>query len=246
MDPARVATPSRFLVPRTDRRRLLGALVGVGLLTVSDPRRTRAQEATPEPLARFAGETFVGETSDPTIFVAVVLGEETGAGPRPARGYLCDALEMGVMTWLLGEATGDRVEVAAEDGTTLTGIVTAAGVGGGATLPDGRSLVFAALPVTGIAGLYTVEMVADGRMAGTSANGGQLVGALASEGTPEAGWYHYRVTLTPPDGGAVAMGIRTETADEGEFRIIVLADGQGRGQGKTRRKGDWINPDAEP
>jgi hypothetical protein len=26
----------------------------------------------------------------------------------------------------------------------------------------------------------------------------------------------------------------------------VLADGQGRGQGKTRRKGDWICPDQEP
>ncbi|MGH2617472.1 MAG: hypothetical protein ACRDJC_19735, partial [Thermomicrobiales bacterium] len=65
--------------------RRLGTLLAAGVLVARRPVRVFAQEATPPPLARFSGETFVGETSEPGTFVAVVLGEHEGAAARLAR-----------------------------------------------------------------------------------------------------------------------------------------------------------------
>jgi len=236
---------SRFL---TDRRSLLRALVAAGLVLPLHPHRASAQDGTPAALTRFAGQTFVGETSDPETLVAIVLEEVAEGEPRPARGYLCNGLARTIDVWLTGEMAGDHLTLAAEDGSQLSGVHNAAGIGGGATLGDGTSLLFTALPATGIAGFYTVELVADGTMRGNSASGGQLTGTLADQGTPVAERFAYAVTLTPPTQDAVplSMTIRTATTEEGEFRIIFLANGQGRGQGKTKRSRNWTDPDPTP
>jgi hypothetical protein len=232
----------------TDRRTLLGVLVASGLLIIHHPRRIMAQEATPDALVRVSGETFVGETSDPETLVAIVVEEGTDGESRPARGYLCNGLARTIDVWLTGELTGEQLTLGAEDGSQLSGVQNAAGIGGGATLGDGTSLLFTALPATGIAGLYTVEMLVDGTMLGSAASGGQLTGTLQDQGTPAGERFAYAVTLTPPTQDAVplSMTIRTATTEEGEFRVIFLPDGQGRGQGKTKKGRNWTDPDTQP
>jgi hypothetical protein len=107
-------------------------------------------------------------------------------------------------------------------------------------------LLFTALPAEGIAGLYTAQMLSEGRMDGSSASGATLVGELTADGAPEAGRYAYAVTLTPPTQDAVPLTITTATTEEGEFRTIILPTGEGRGQGKTRKSRNWIDPDIQP
>jgi hypothetical protein len=248
VDAAGVVRRSRSHPLRTDRRTVLGVLLATGLLTTFHPRRAGAQAATPDALSRISGETFVGETSDPETFVAIVVEEGTGGESRPARGYLCNGLQRSIDVWLTGDLTGDQLSLAAEDGSQLSGVRNAAGIAGGATLGDGTSLLFTALPAQGIAGLYTVAMLPDGTMQGSAASGGQLTGTLQEQGTPVGERFAYAVMLTPPtqDAVPVAMTIRTATTEEGEFRVIFLADGQGRGQGKTRKGRNWTDPEPSP
>lgn len=230
----------------TSRRAILGALAVAAVPLIRRAAPTVAQEATPAALAAFAGETFVGETSDPETLVAIVLGEEAGDAPRQARAYLCNGLARTIDVWLTGEAVADRLELTAEDGSRLTGALNEAGVGGGATLADGRSLVFTALPATGLAGLYTVTMLPEGRMEGGSAAGAELVGVLADEVAPAGEAYRYDVAVTTPEGVTAEITIRTGVAEEGAFRTIILPNGRGKGQGKTKRTGDWVDPDIDP
>jgi hypothetical protein len=220
-------------------------VAGAAASLLTWPRSAFAQ-ATPAALATLVGETFVGETSDPETLVAIVLGDETAAEPRPARGYLCNGVLRTIDVWLTGEIADDQLTLTAEDGSQLRGVRNAAGIGGGATLGNGTSLLFTALPAQGIAGLYTVEMLAEGRMAGRSASGATLVGELTGDGAPEAGRYPYAVALTPPTQDAVRITITTATTEEGEFRTIILPTGEGRGQGKTRQSRNWTDPDPSP
>jgi hypothetical protein len=241
-----VATRFPSSARQIERRIVLRAFVASGLIAADHPVVSRAQEATPSALALFVGEIFVGETSDPETLIAIVLGDEAGGEPRPARAYLCNGRLRTIDVWLTGELAGDQLTLTAEDGSRLSGVRNAAGIAGGATLGDGTSLLFTALPAQGIAGLYTVGMLSEGRMEGLSASGATLVGAVAEDEAPEAGGYPYAVTLTPPTQDAIPLTITTATTEEGEFRLILLADGQGRGQGKTRKSRDWIDPDPQP
>ena len=230
----------------TDRRTALRALIVAGAAIAHGPRRALAQEATLDALPLFTGETYVGETSDPETFIAVILGGEAGSEPREARGYLCNGLERTIDVWLTGEAEGDLLNLAAEDGSRLSGVLNAAGVGGGATLPGGRSLVFTALPATDLAGLYTVAILPEGRMEGGSAAGGHLTGELAEDAATSGDRYVFDVTITPPDGRVIPMTFSTATTEEGEFRQILLADGRGKGQGKSKKSRNWTDPNPTP
>jgi hypothetical protein len=230
----------------TDRRTAVRAVVAAGLTIVASPRNLSAQETTPSAQARFAGETFVGETSDPETLVAIVLSGAAESEPRQARGYLCNGSARTIDVWLTGEARDDLVDLAAEDGSRLAGVLNAAGIGGGATLPDGSGLVFTALPATGLAGLYTVAMRPDGTVEGGSAAGATLIGTLVDDDVATGEGYRYDVSVTTPDGRVIPMTFGAATTEEGEFRLILLADGRGEGQGKTKRTGDWVDPDVEP
>ena len=240
------ATRTQAVAVLTGRRTVVVALMAAGLAFARDPAKILAQEATPSSQPLFTGETFVGETSDPETIVAIVLGEVAGAEPRAARAYLCNGLLRTIDVWFLGEADGDQLTLAAEDGSQLSGVLNAAGIGGGATLPDGRGLLFTALPATGLAGLYTVAMLPDGRMAGESASGGTLGGALAADDVQDGERFPYDVLVTTPEGETAPLTISTATNEEAEFRTILLSDGRGQGQGKTKRTRDWTDPTPEP
>src|SRR3712207_4994666 len=115
-----LATRSPSHPPPTDRRTLLRALAA-GLLAIHPSTSTLAQHGTPGPTSLFTGATFVGETSYPRTFVAVVVGEETALDPRWARAYLCNGRERTIDVWLSGEASDGSLTLTAEDGSRLTG-----------------------------------------------------------------------------------------------------------------------------
>ena len=69
---------------------------------------------------------------------------------------------------------------------------------------------------------------------------------LADEVAPAGEDYRYDVAVTTPGGVTAEITIRTGVAEEGAFRTIILPNGRGKGQGKTKRTGDWVDPDPNP
>jgi hypothetical protein len=63
---------------------MVRAPVAAGFVAARISTGTLAQEATPSSEPLFTGATFVGETSDPETYVAVVLSGESGDPSRPA------------------------------------------------------------------------------------------------------------------------------------------------------------------
>jgi hypothetical protein len=212
--------------------------LGLGRVTVA------AQAGTPAADAPFMGETFVGETSDPATFVAVVVAEAEGdGGERQARAYLCNAAEIDV--WLMGTLSGEQLALQAEDGARLEGTLAEERVAGTVTLAEDTPVSFVAEPATGIAGLYTVTIEDDGRLRGVSATGGPLEGRVETAedtpgATPTAG-VRLVMTVTAPEGETAelqAAVVPATMVESGTARLIVREDGQLRGKRTKDSKGD--------
>lgn len=215
-------------------------LVLICLMGPDGPSPIAAQEIVPATLVGtptpFTGETFVGRTSDPDTFVAVVVAEPAGdGGERQARAYLCNATT--IDAWLTGTLTGDRLDLRAEDEAWMKAALGDHGVEGTAALADGTIVSFTAQPATGFAGLYTVTIDADGRLHGVSSRDDELTGRVE----PAPG-LRLVMTLTAAEGETTHIEAATTVAAEGAFRLIVLEDGQARGRGKTKDGQGFIDP----
>ena len=206
--------------------------------------------ATPTP---FTGQTFVGQTSDPETFVAVVVAEPAADGAeRQTQAYLSDATT--IDAWFTGTTAGDRLDLSAEDGARLEATRGDQGVEGTATLADGTSLTFTARPAAGIAGLYTLTIDEEGQLDGNSSTGGELAGQVeagvsVSTGTPAPG-FRLVMTVVDPEGETTEIEATVQPATEveaGTARLIVLEDGQLRGKRTKDGKGDqgFIDPTAD-
>lgn len=211
-------------------RSSVAVLLVLSLLLAMRPALTPAQEATTNAEPLFTGETFVGETSDPDTYVAIVLGGVDGEEARPARGYLCDGDVLAVKVWLEGELTGNQLSLTADDGSRLSGMLNSSGIGGVASLGSGDDVLFTAAPATGLAGLYTVELLPDGRLQGSTSEGADLAGALKVAEATDDGWSVYDVTVAGPDGEATELAFSAETPEGEILRTIVLPDGRAKGR----------------
>ena len=234
---------------------VLSLTVVLASLTLpASARPSAAQESTPasDPAGTptpFTGETYVGETSDPETFVAVVVAGAAGDEERQARAYLCNAATIDV--WLMGTLTGEQLALQTEDGARLDGTRGEAGVEGTATLADGTSLTFTAQPATGLAGLYTLAIDEEGQLRGASSTGGELAGRVEAgvsvpTGTPAPG-FRLVMTVTSPEGETTeleATALPATEVEEGTARLIVREDGQLRGKRTKESKGDqgFIDP----
>src|SRR5688572_24936751 len=159
----------------------------VASLTTSQRIAEATQDATPsaEPTTLpFMGETFIGQTSDPDTFVAIVVAETpSGAEDRQARAYVCNGAD--IAEWFdQGAVTGDgQLELRAPTGAQLVGQLTEDAAIGTITLPDGAQFTFETRPATSADGLYTFLITPDGRVAGRSAGGASIEGQLLVAGT---------------------------------------------------------------
>jgi hypothetical protein len=253
----------RFITLSVPRRTLLRALAAVGVVSAagqspSPAGSAAAQEATPTPGALctptpftdqvFTGQGFVGEVAAADLpageaFVAVVVAEPIpGEEQREVRALLYGDRENGIREWFTGEVTGEQLDLVSEGGAQLEGELTPDGATGTITLPEGVPIPIDAVPVSGVAGLYTVQVFPDGQVDGMSEAGVALAGQVAPEPGPDGG-YPLTGALTPPDGAALPFEILFFTQKLGASppsRLIVLNDGRMLG-GATRKDGDFFN-----
>lgn len=148
------------------RRFLATAALGTTLLLASAPVQAQSPAPiTPEQLAAMLTDPafnqpdtsvhFVGVTSDPNVYVAVV-----DPGDGTVSIYLCDGADLGV--WLEGSITDGTIAAENVDGATATGTTDGSTATGSVTLADGSSLEFSAPVAVPPAGLYTREFVHEG------------------------------------------------------------------------------------
>ena len=203
--------------------------------------------ATPTPFTDqvFTGQGFVGEVAALPVgqaFVAVVVAEPGAGEEREIRVLLYGDRENDIREWFTGQSTGDRLELVSEGGAQLAGDWSPEGVSATITLPDDIIIPIDAVPISGMAGLYTVQVFPDGKVAGMSEAGVELDGQVTPEQRDD-GSYPLTVTLRPPRGDPRAFEIAFFTEELGAgppSRLVVLADGRMLG-GAKRKEGDFFN-----
>jgi hypothetical protein len=217
-----------------DRRgilRLGAAAAATGLLARASSGQASARQAgslsVPEP---FEGDTFVGETSDPDLFVALVIGADD------ARAYLCDGTRN--VVWFTGQA-GPTLHMTAINGSQISAYSMTDAMEGEATLADGRTVTFTATPAAGIGGLYEI-VVNDGRVAGAAAGNRQLDGIVA--GTLPGGTLLIAGAVAIPETGLRPIAVFSTPDASGEQRWIVLNDSRVTGAAKPSRGSGFIDP----
>ena len=187
--------------------------------------------------ARVATGTFVGEAPEADAFVALIASEaeQGGEGGRQVRAYLCDGMTLN--EWFWGTAAGNNLDLSSEGGARLAATLSPESTSGTITLPDGQAVSFRTSPASGIAGLYDVSFASDGTFSGTSADGARLLEArLGEEVNP--GIRRIGGTITPSEGEPHDVEAFSGTeAQPGEYRWIVLSDGQAKGGPKEGEAG---------
>jgi hypothetical protein len=193
--------------------------------------------------------SFVGVAPDATpegeAFVALVASgtEDEGQAQRQVRAYLCDG--QSINEWFNeGSVEGNELNLTSEGGARLEGSLATEAATGTITLNDGESFTFTADLAAGAAGLYDVNISEDGDLRGTSEAGGRLEGMLAHQ-LGEDGLYPLAATLTAPDGQSVDLVAVSDEHEGGEYRWIVLEDGEVKGARKnvaTGASSGYIDP----
>lgn len=171
--------------------------------------------------------SFVGEALPADAFIALVADLPEGEGEeRQVRAYLCDG--QFVSDWFVGPVDGNDLDLSSESGAQLVGQLTPDAVTGTITDPNGDAISFEAAPATGIAGLYNVNVSADGSLSGTSELGAQMEGQLG-EILEENDSFPVSGVITPPDGQPEDFKAITSPNTSDQHRWIVLEDGRIKG-----------------
>lgn len=258
------AAALRALIPGVGhpvtRRRALGILLATPLI-VSYPPDASLAGGKAGGAASITGETYVGRTADPAVFIAVVLGAQH------VTAYLCDGLPQQIDRWFYGHLIDETVVLVATDGARLIGLRSRLGMSGWVRLPDGSRTRFVAHPATGAAGLYDIRVLADGSLYGTSGSGAILDGEplparsswdLLPFAASPAAWQilglashqafadgvTFAAQITLPDAQIVPVGGWMPSSDPGHRWVILLADGAARGHGIALASGAWMDAHA--
>src|SRR5215203_1549117 len=181
--------------------------------------------------------SFVGVAPDAApeeeAFVALVASgtEEEGEAQRQVRAYLCDG--QSINEWFNeGSVEGNELNLRSEGGARLEGSLATEAASGTITLDDGESFTFTADLATGAAGLYDVNVSEDGDVRGTSENGGRLEGMVAHQ-LEEDGLYPLAGTISAADGQTLELVAVSDDEEGGEYRWVVLSEGEVKGARKN-------------
>ena len=173
---------------------------------------------------------FVGEIPEADAFVALVAeGPQEGEDAREVRAYLCDG--RAVNEWFVGSAEGNDLDLSSEGGSRLAANLSPEGISGTITLPDGQDVGFQASPATGVAGLYDVSFASDGTFSGASEDGAQLLEARLGEEV-KPGIRRISGAIILAEGESQDFEAFSREAQPGEYRWILLSDGQAKGGAK--------------
>ena len=192
------------------------------------------EKSTPPIAGSFVGEipNIAEGDVDNDAFVAVVA-TSAQEGVREVRAYLCSG--GAINEWFMGSAEGNKLDLTSEGGAQLEANLTPETATGTITLDDGTSSTFTADLAKGIAGLYNVDLLGDGRVIGTSETGNQLEGQVADE-QGENGLYPITGNISVPDGQTQNIEAFAAGTEPAETRWVVLPNGQIKG-GKTKGTG---------
>jgi hypothetical protein len=180
--------------------------------------------------------SFVGEVSGTKALVAVVAAPAEGKEARRAvQIYLSDGKRLG--EWFSGSISDNSFVAQSDDGDAeAKGKLSGDSVTGTIELPDGKTVRYEARQPAGAAGLYDLTVSSDGELSGASAAGLGVTGeiTLRRQGTG---------VLKLADGTRLKFDITRDSAGDlirlraGQVRLIVLANGELRGAGKSRTGG---------
>jgi hypothetical protein len=205
---------------------VLAALAGCG---GDDGDRPRGKE-----VVKLLEGTFVGKAGREETFVAVVAAPVArGEERRDLTVYACDGKRL--CEWFSGSAAGNSFRIAAEGGDgQASGELTRKGASGTIDLSDGKALRYEAEQATATAGLYDLEISANGKLSGASATG---VGLTGSSTIPKPG----DGSLKLADGKRLKLDVTRSSVRgsvplrAGQVLAIVLPDHQLRGAARSRR-----------
>jgi transposase-like protein len=177
--------------------------------------------------------SFVGEVSGTEAFVAVVAepAGDNQQNRRQVQVYVADGDSLS--EWFSGSISDNSFAAPFDDGDgEVKGKLSRDSVAGTVELPDGETARYTANRPGGAAGLYDLSVSRRGKLTGASAGGLGLRGTIKlPEGTG---------TLRLADGRRLKLNISEAPATDlahlgaGEARLIVLANGEIRGAGKSR------------
>ncbi len=151
----------------------------------SDDKKPARQSAPPG--------VYFGAVGMTTDRVAVAVDAPDSGGRQRVRAFVVDGEPNGDAEWFDGVAEGLDVRLTSASGKArISATIEPAQVHGMITLADGKERHFHTIPATHGAGIYDVDVTADGRYSGTSTDGSKLDARQA--GTFVEG------TLTTPSG----------------------------------------------
>ncbi len=170
--------------------RRLARLAVIVLLVATAAACGDDDEATEEPgttAGRPQSGVFFGTVGLTTDRLAVAVEEPDAGGNQRIRVFLSDGEPGGDAEWFEGTAEGGVAHLTSASGKArLEAHIEPAHATGTVTLADGQPRPFHTIPATHGAGIYDVEVTADGRYTGTSTDGSRIEGRQAGnlvEGT---------------------------------------------------------------
>jgi hypothetical protein len=178
--------------------------------------------------------TFVGRIPETDAFVSVVASPPAkGQEKRDVTVFVCDS---SVCELFSGSAAGNRFTATSDGEGEARGSLSGTAATGSVELPDGETVRYKAGAAPATAGVYDLTVSAAGKLRGASAAG---VGLKGESTLPPPG----SGSLKLADGTRLKFEVTKSSAEDaaqlraGQVRLIVLADGQMRGAGKSRRGG---------
>lgn len=195
--------------------------------------------ASPSAAAGAAKESFASLTGTQTNLVVAV-----GPGTT-VKAYACDGDSTAL--WWTGDSSNGAFKAISTDGAATLDVKIGNNVDGTVTFKDGTTIPFSAVATTGAQGLYSVELAADGKMAGTSLGGNTFTGQFDFKGNTLAG------EVGTASGQKVTINASQAktggTTNPGSYLAVLDAVGQAKGfQLKTKGKpadgfvSGWVMP----
>ncbi len=175
-------------------------LVGLVLVMVAAGACGGDDESPAPPRQTAPAGVYFGAVGMTTDRVAVAVDPPDGAGRQRVRAFVVDGEPGGDAEWFDGAAEGVGIRLTSVSGKArISADIEPAQVHGTVTLADGRERHFHTIPATHGAGIYDVDVTADGRYTGTATDGSRLEGRQVGtfvEGTlttPRGERHSYRV-----------------------------------------------------
>jgi hypothetical protein len=197
------------------RRFLLFGAVCAGLILAACGGGSSDKAASPNGVK----ESFASLKGTTTNLVVAV-------GPGTSlRAYACDGDSTAL--WWTGDSSNGSFKAASTDGGATLDVKIGDSVDGSVTFKDGTVIAFSAKATTGAQGLYSVELLADGKMSGTSLGGNTFTGQFDFKGNTLAG------EVGTPAGKKIKISASQAktggTTPPGSY--LAVLDGEGRAKG---------------